>query len=192
MLISLMGSHGTGKTSVFDIIRNKNPQWQYFTEGVRHQVPSFAYEDPYKIIEEVGVGGFQLMNINSWSVIDPGVNSILDPRKNIVTDRSSIDNYAYYLDLKNTKQDFDSEKLIKGMAKHYASFVDLFVYFPIGLFPLEGDNMRPDDIDYQKRINEQIQVAFNELEVPSSKIHKLESIDLDERVTEVLNIILNF
>jgi len=186
--MSLVGSHGVGKTKVYNLIKERNPSWQCFSEGVRHQVPSFGYEDPYKILDEIGIGAFELMNINSWSVVDPKVNTTLDPRINILTDRSSVDSFGYYLALRKSQADFDVGGLVKGMAKYYASLVDIFVYFPIGPFPLKGDKMRPNDKEYQKLVDEKILVAFKELGVPESKIHRLRSVKIDERVEEVLKL----
>ena len=116
-------------------------------------------------------------------------NTALDPKQDIVTDRSSVDNYAYYLSLKKSKQDLAAEKLIKGMAKHYASLVDIFVYFPTGVFPLEGDKMRPSDVRYQLKVDKNILRAFSELGVKRSRIHTLKSANLNDRLEEVLKLI---
>ena len=126
------------------------------------------------------------MNINSWSVIDPKVNTLLNPNVNIITDRSAIDNYAYYLFHRISDQDFDAETLLRNMAKHYASLNDIFVYFPIGKIPLEGDDMRPESTQYQAQIDRKINLAIKKLEVSESKIYHLKSVDLEERIDEVL------
>lgn len=186
MLLSLIGAGGTGKTEVFKKIKEKHPGWQYFTEGVRHQVPAFGYNNPYEIVDKLGIAAFELMNINSWSVIDPKVNTILNPKVNIVTDRSSIDNYAYYLLHRISKQDFEAETLIRNMAKYYASLTDIFVYFSIGKIPLVSDNMRPESLEYQQKIGLKIDQAIKQLDIPESKIYPLNSISLNERVEEIL------
>jgi len=104
MLVSLVGSIGVGKTTIFNQIKKRYPQWQYFTEGVRHQTLDFGYKNPYKIVDEIGIGAFELMNINSWSVIDHKSNTALNLKNNIVTDRSAVDNFAYYLLHKKIRQ----------------------------------------------------------------------------------------
>ncbi len=185
MLIALIGSHGTGKTTVFDAIKKIRPQWQYFSEGVRHQVPAFGFTDPHQIVGEIGIGAFELMNINSWSIIDPQVNSLFNRKIPTFMDRSPIDNYAYYLTLKG-ENDVKFEKLVRGMAKHYAGIIDLFVYFPIGIFPLKGDDMRPDDKEYQKRLDQNFREALKELGIPESKIYALKAITVKGRVEEIL------
>ena len=188
MIISLVGSHGTGKTAVFEQIRLKHPEYQYFKEGVRHQVPSFGYGDPYKIVDEYGIGIFEVMNINSWSVIDPNVNTRLDTNGTIVTDRSSVDNYAYFLTLKK-QGDIKLQRIIKQMAEYYASLVDRFVYFPTGAVRLQKDHMRPGGDNYQKSVDENIRKAFEDLGVPKPKIHHLQSYSVEERVEEVLGLV---
>jgi len=189
MILALTGSHGTGKTTIFEAIKAGCPDYLYFSEGVRHQVPAFGYSDPHKIVDEIGIGAFELMNINSWSVIDYKVNTALDLKTTIITDRSSIDNYGYYLTLKNKSVDSKVEKLVKNMARYYASLIDIFVYFPIGVFPLKADNMRSGDEDYQNRLDENIMKTFSEFEVPQSKIYRLKPTTVEERVNEILKLI---
>src|SRR3989338_6977457 len=122
MVIALIGSHGTGKTTVFfEEMRKQRPDLIYFSEGVRHQSPAFGYGDPEGVCEKYGVGAFGLMNMNSWSVIDPKHNTTLDQHAVVVCDRSALDNYAYYLALRNTEEDFKFEPLLAGMARHYVS-----------------------------------------------------------------------
>ena len=188
MLVALVGSQGTGKTTVFNKIKEIHPEYQFFTEGVRHQMPAFGYKDPYEIVDELGIGAFELMNINSWSVIDPKLNTALNLEKNIITDRSAADNYAYYLCLRQTPADFASERLLKSMAKYYASLVDVFVYFPLSTIPLVGDDMRKDSKDHQKNVDLAILDSFDALKVPKTKIYTLKAVGLEDRVKEVLTL----
>ncbi|MBI2547742.1 AAA family ATPase [Candidatus Woesearchaeota archaeon] len=188
MKFALIGSHGTGKTTVFEQIRVTHPEFQYFQEGVRHQVPSFGFESPYDIIDRIGIGAFELMNLNSWSVIDPAVNSTLDPTRTIITDRSAIEGYAYFLSLK-TERDNGVAELIRHMSRHYASLIDTFVYFPIGVFPLSGDQMRPCRPDFQREVDDKVRVALQELDVPMDKVYRLQSKDIEGRVNEILEVI---
>lgn len=197
MITALVGAHGTGKTTVFNVLKERHPEWAYFTEGVRHQAPAFGYGSPYHIVEEVGIGAFELLNLNSWSVIDPAVNTLLDPERRVVTDRSAVDNYAYFLTLKRQTDDPQLqeinarvEPLVRKMARHYASLVDRFIYFPIGKFPLVGDDMRPADTEYQQQMAREMGFAFHSLNVPQIKIHTLEALTIDDRVEEVLQVIL--
>lgn len=189
MITALIGSHGTGKSTVFEELKPHIPEANFFTEGVRHQTPSFGYDNPYQLIGKFGVGAFELVNINSWSVIDPGVNSLLSKTDVVITDRSAVDNYAYFLTLAASEEDLKLLPLIRNMARHYASLVDKYIYFPTGNIELVGDDMRPSDIEYQERVASNIELALDELGVPESKVHQLGSIIVSERVKEVLRVI---
>ncbi|HLF54792.1 MAG TPA: AAA family ATPase [Candidatus Nanoarchaeia archaeon] len=187
--ISLIGSHGTGKTTIFDKIKEQRPELRYFRESVREFVPALGYASPWDLVREFGIGPFELMNMNSWAVMDPAQNSLLQQNDTIVTDRSAIDNFAYYLTLCTGQTDFDVEELLKRMGQYYASLTTKFVYFPIGAIPLKGDDMRPSDSDLQRRVDENISRAFRILRVPEQKVHLLKSTTIDGRTKEVLEVI---
>ncbi len=189
MVIALIGSHGTGKTTVFEALKQSKPEWLFFSEAVRHQSRVFGYHDPYQVTEKLGIGVFELMNINAWSVIDPLVNSALNPEKIIITDRSAVDNYGYYLAMRETEFDAKIETLLRGMAAHYASLVDIFVYFPIGKFPLQGDELRKGSVLHQSEIEHGIQGALCELNVVHNKLYYLKSTTVHERTEEITHLI---
>jgi thymidylate kinase len=188
MNIALIGSHGTGKTTVFNRLKNDYPQFHYLKEGVRVQMPGYGYKNPYDFIDQFGIGVFEVMNINSWTVIDPQLNTLID-KTSIIMDRSTIDNYAYYLALRETELDFKLEPLLKKMAYYFTEFVDLYVYFPINVIPLVNDEMRIGDQEYQKKIDESLKQALKFLEVDQSKIHHLLATTVDNRVNEIISLI---
>lgn len=190
MLLSLIGSHGTGKTSVFKVLKEKHPEWQYFTEGVRHQVPAFGYQSPYDLVADHGICVFEIMNINSWSVIDSRVNPLIGSNMPIITDRSAVDNLAYFLTEKRTQRDEVVEPLVRAMAQHYASLVDRFVYFPVGVFPLVGDEMRKSDLTHQMDVDQNVVRALQELNISEVKVHLLQAKSIEERVEEIERLII--
>ena len=93
MTIALIGAHGTGKTTVFNLLKSAKPDWQFFGEGVRHLMTAYGYKDPYEMVSEIGAGAFQLMNVNAWSVIDPEANGQFDKNKVAVCDGAVISNF---------------------------------------------------------------------------------------------------
>lgn len=185
--IALIGTHGVGKTIIFEELKKAHIDYSFFSEGVRHQVTALGYKNPYEIVDEVGIGAFELFNINSWSVIDK-TNTLLKEDSVIITDRSAVDNYAYFLTLKKTETDEMLNPLLLKAAKHYAGLIDLFIYFPIK-FKLVGDDMRPDDVDLQQRVDKNIHLALEILGIPKEKIYNLNNDSVQERVVEINQVI---
>jgi len=185
MIVALIGSHGTGKTSVFDALRKKFPGHLYFSEAVRHQASAFGYKDPDSLTGEIGVAAFELMNMNAWSVIDKKMNGYLNERSVIITDRSAIDNYGYYLTRRKSPQDFQAGALLKNMARHYTRLIDVFVYFPLGPVTLKKDRIRRGDHGYQTAVDSNIKKILKEFGIPGRRIHVLSSGSIKGRVNEI-------
>ncbi len=75
------------------------------------------------------------------------------------------------------------------MAIYYASLVDIFIYFPMGVFPLVGDDMRSSDTKHQEEHDQNLKKTFQELGVPNSKIYYLKQHTVKDRVAEIISII---
>lgn len=183
----MFGAHGTGKTTILDNIKKMHPEYFYIKEPIRHQTTAFGYKTPWEIEKEVTEAVYEIMNMNFFSVIDKECNPYLKPEKTVIIDRSPIDVYAYYLAERKEKLDYKIENLLKNMALYYNGLIDLFVYFPIGKIPLIGDEMRPDDPKYQKKVDKYMKKSIKELNVPNDKIYTLNSISIGDRVNEVLH-----
>jgi hypothetical protein len=189
MKIALIGSHGTGKTEVSIALRQVRPNFIYFAEPVRHQIPAFGYATTKDIVDPYGIGSFELLNINNWGVTDPAVNTLLSPTATVVQDRSAVDNYGYYLTLRRSEQDYLLEDLVRRMATYYAGLVDQYFYFPTGVFPLVNDDLRIGDTDYQEKVGQNIQAALPILGVNSERVHILQAHDVEGRVAEILKVL---
>ncbi len=191
MIIALIGAQGTGKTTIFNELGRCLPRSSFFSEGTRHQMPSFGFGNPYELIDQHGVGVFEVLTINAWATTDEVTNTLLAKAKNnlVITDRCAVDNYAYYLTLKAGAQDEQLGELIRQMAVHYTQLVDRFIYFPTGRIPLVADRMRPDNTAYQQAVDTNIWKALQDLRVDPQKIHSLEAVGIDERVAEVLSVL---
>ena len=149
-----------------------------------------SYQSPYDLVVDYGIGVFEVMNINSWSVIDQKVNPLLNNAVPIITDRSAVDNLAYFLTEQRTSQDKVVEPLVRAMAQHYASLVDRFVYFPVGVFPLVGDEMRKRDVEHQEVVDRNVIRALQELGISEKKIYRLRAETIEERVREIEQLII--
>ena len=187
--IALIGSHGTGKTTVFEELKKRKPDYKYFSSSVRHMMPILGYKNAWELTEKMGAGQFELMNMNSWAVIDPKQNTQLKMGDTVITDRSAVDCSAYYLTLRDKAADYELCDVLKKIAKHYASLVTSFIYFPAGVFPLKGDEIRPNDERLQKKVDLNIPRALHWLDVPEKRLYHLRSATVEDRVEEVLGFV---
>jgi len=185
--ISLMGSHGTGKTTVYEAIQKRHPDFVYFSGPVRRLLPALGYTDVWQPIQAGGRAVFELVNMSTWVRIDPELNTCLKPGGTIVTDRSVVDSCAYYL-TDATERDLQFDGLLRRLARHYASLTNKFVYFPAGVFPLKDDGVRPG-ADFQTQVDAHFAAALRFIGIPESKVHRLQSTAIEDRVEEVLQVI---
>ncbi|MCX6708635.1 MAG: AAA family ATPase [Candidatus Woesearchaeota archaeon] len=188
MTIALCGSLGTGKSTVLEEMQEIRPDWVYFKENVRHQTKVFGYKNPWEIEKLASPEAFELMNMNSFSVIDPEMNPLIKDKK-IFIDGGPANIFAYYLLDRKTPVNRGAEEVMTRMGTHYAGLIKTFVYFPIGAIPLVGDGMRPDDPKYQKRLDQAIEETFKRLKIPTKRIHLLRAISIEDRVKEIMQLV---
>ena len=188
MTIALCGSLGTGKSTVLEEMQEIRPDWVYFKENVRHQTKAFGYKNPWEIEKLASPEAFELMNMNSFSVIDPEMNPLIIGKKAFI-DGGPANIFAYYLLDRKTPVNRGAEEVMTRMGKYYAGLIKMFVYFPIGAIPLVGDGMRPDDPKYQKRIDQAIEETFKRLKIPTKRIHLLRATSIEDRVKEIMQLV---
>ncbi len=186
MNIALIGAHGVGKTTVLERMKVLRPDMIFFDENVRRLTKIFGMSTPFNIIEQYGTGVLALASLNASSVADPEMNNTLDLQRHSISDRGGVDQLAYFLSFREKLLDIILEPLIRAAAKHRVGLVDVFVYFPIGVFPLVGDEMRPAEIDVQRRVDDAIHQALRELEIPPKCVHYLQAVEVEERVQEII------
>lgn len=189
-IIGLSGTHGTGKTSTLESLQKENLDWMFLHESARHVARSFKYSDPLAIRTDVGEGVLIVLLLECFKVLDPEYNPSIKKESVVVIDRSPLDYWAYYLELRDAsyEPDMQVENLIRNMVEHYLSFFDKIVYFPIDTIPLKEDDMRPSDDIYYGNVDTQLQSSFIEFGVPSSRIYNLESVDLFGRTREIIQL----
>ena len=154
MKIGLCGSHSTGKTSLINEFIKLHPDYISVIEGIRNVV------NKYNIQEEYKKGNETLQFIYAY-------NHIIQIREldNFISDRTLIDNYAYYLS-------FDFEKKFKHMYKDLIlsnlNKYDIICYIPIE-FECENDNFRFGK-SFQKTIDECILEILNNFNIETVTI----------------------
>jgi len=143
MRIAFIGSHGTGKTTTIKKIQSLRKDWIYLTESTRHIVPLLGFNNAYEIVEKYGIAFYEGIIMGQWCIIDHNYNSFYDLSDDdiMIIDRSPLDNLAYYYILRE-KFEHKHEFLLKKIADYYLTFIDYYIFFPIGIFDFEPDQMQ--------------------------------------------------
>lgn len=174
MNIALIGSHGTGKTTVIDYLKRKYPQHHFYGDIFRELASRLGYERPRAIADESGITPYVSAALNAYHHVEQPA----------IFDQGPVVIYAYYL----AYLDRDRGKVtpfVEKLAMHHAQLVDHYIYFPVGKIPLITDDMRPGELDFQKKVDECIQRALEACGVPADRVYTVESIGIADRVKEV-------
>jgi len=114
--VALIGSSSTGKTTVFELLKNKLPKWEFINESTR-TVSSFGYP-----INEEGTNETQLA-ISSFHL-----KSLLQPY-NLILDRCYLDLLVYSEGVNSI--DSKTFNYIKSIWEEVKDHYSHFIYFPI-------------------------------------------------------------
>ena len=139
--IALVGASSTGKTTVYELLKNKLPKYEFVNESTR-TVGDYGFP-----INEKGTDATQLA-ISSFHL-----EALLKPY-NLILDRCYLDLivYSHYmenLDLKVLKYIEDTWNRVKSEYTHY-------IYFPIE-FDSVDDGVRSVNEDWRKKIDSSFQ-----------------------------------
>lgn len=167
--IALVGASSTGKTTVYELLKNKLPKYEFINESTR-TVAKYGFP-----INENGTDATQLA-ISSFHL-----EALLKPY-NLVLDRCYMDVLVYtcFMDgLDRGTYDFihDTWSRIKGEYTHY-------VYFPIE-FESVDDGVRSVNEDWRKKIDERFKSELEEVRQPYLTITGSPM----QRVDQILNFI---
>ena len=135
--IALVGASSTGKTTVYELLKNKLPKYEFVNESTR-TVGSYGFP-----INEKGTDATQLA-ISSFHL-----EALLQPY-NLVLDRCYMDLIVYShfmegIEEKTLRYIEDTWNRIKGEYTHY-------VYFPIE-FDSVDDGVRSVNEDWRKKVD---------------------------------------
>ena len=138
--IALVGASSTGKTTVFELLKNKFPKYEFINESTR-KVAEYGFP-----INENGTSETQLA-ISSFHL-----EALLKPF-NSVLDRCYMDLIVYtnHMDVDDCTKDYIEETWhrVKGEYTHY-------IYFPIE-FESVDDGVRSINEDWRKKIDSSFQ-----------------------------------
>lgn len=167
--IALVGASSTGKTTVYELLKNKLPKYEFINESTR-TVASYGFP-----INENGTDATQLA-ISSFHL-----EALLKPY-NLVLDRCYMDVLVYTcfmngIDIGTYQFIQDTWNRIKGEYTHY-------IYFPIE-FESVDDGVRSVNEEWRKRIDERFKSELETVRQPYLTITGSPM----QRVEQILNFI---
>ena len=136
MRVALIGSHNTGKTTVFEMLKqNKDLSHYYFAPEPTHEI----VDCDFKInAESTDCSQLAMLSIYMENMLP----------QNSIQDRCILDNYVYaaYLNRKGIISNNVVRFIWKKVLNHVKEY-DYFFYFPIK-FPLQDNNFRSVNINF--------------------------------------------
>lgn len=134
--IALVGASSTGKTTVYELLKNKLPKWEFVNESTR-TVASYGFA-----INEQGTDETQLA-ISSFHLA-----ALLQPY-NLVLDRCYMDLVVYtdFTEVSNKTREYISYMWDK-VQNEYTHFI----YFPIE-FPSVDDGVRSVNEEWREKVD---------------------------------------
>jgi nicotinamide riboside kinase len=173
---SISGTHSVGKTTL-----------------VNNLIESLKDSVSIKLIPEMAreliAKGFLLnKDITEWGVINYVTEYLYHERSIcadiVLSDRSLIDLLAYIKTNKSEKIRKKYIQLVEEVVFEESKRFDNYFYLPIE-FPLSLDGIRPSDIDYQKEVNNTLNMLFRYYNIQPTLI----SGSVDKRLKDCLHII---
>jgi hypothetical protein len=176
MKIFLTGAHGTGKSTVnYELIKLKQFESYIQMDSVTSKFAKAEadFKDPAKL--KKFQTEFSLYCFQKY------ISDI-----NLISSRSFSDIYAYskyqYMKYGDIRYKLISDLSI-DLCRDLKDFK--MIYFPI-MFDLESTKLRSSNVDFQREIDSLIREFY---EITKIRYHKLESIDINDRVSEILEYI---
>ena len=154
MRIALVGSHGTGKTTLLKAIEasGKFDGYRKITEVSRSLIEELGF-NPL-----VGESTYEKKHDFEWKIFKKQVEEENKSPK-FVSDRSIFDILAYASTLLDTI-DFAHFHTTVHQLRYERYPYDLLVFVPIE-FPMEKDGIRPEDEEYRHEIERRMQKLLN-------------------------------
>lgn len=146
--IALIGASSTGKTTVYELLKNKLPKYEFINESTR-TVASYGFP-----INEIGTSETQLA-ISSFHL-----EALLQPY-NLVLDRCYMDLFVYskFMDKISVEAYNYIEATWGRVKKEYTHYI----YFPIE-FEAVDDGVRSINEEWRRKVDNAFQEELRDLE----------------------------
>lgn len=159
--VTITGAHGVGKTSLIDALENQAPNCEDISV-IREPAREIAKFGFY-VNEKISLDGV-------FEYLAYCLTAVRQVRtKLIVTDRSILDLYAYTRDQFPHRFSRSLEKLIVEQIHAEKYRTSLYIYLPIE-FPMEQDELRPADREYQAHIDYVIRELLDHFQLPTLEV----------------------
>lgn len=169
MKIIILGSHGTGKTTLSRQLYNCLRQKHEAKKGEKRKLGEVKWTFLPEAPKQASLVGFGIEKKNKktsleseWWIIAKQLEMELLTPEPWLADKCLIDllAYAYYL----FPEEKDFLKVIHKIVKHNVGY-DLVFYLPSGEFPIEDDGWRSLDPVFQKKIDEMILKIMSDMKI---------------------------
>ena len=147
--VALVGASSTGKTTVYELLKNKLPKYEFINESTR-TVKKYGFP-----INEQGTSETQLA-ISSFHL-----EALLTP-SNLLLDRGYMDLVVYtrYMNVSETTRNY-IEETFERIYKEYTHYI----YFPIE-FAAVDDGERSVNEEWRETIDQEFQNILGDLDQP--------------------------
>lgn len=174
--IVIIGSAGTGKTTLVEKLRKKL-KLKFIPEQARIICSNLGYKNIYEIKD---CNSFRFKVLKSQIILEEKLNRF-------ISDRSTIDCWAHWIRWSiNSAKSEDSEKYF-NQAKTQALKYSHIIYIPRTIKPRK-DGFRWNNKHYQNQIDRLIRETLLDWEL-MHKTHIVQSTNINERVKEILPLV---
>lgn len=148
--IALIGASSTGKTTVYELLKNKLPGYTFINESTRTvQKYGFAINEEGTLATQLAISSFHLQALLTM--------------QNTVYDRCYMDLLVYSKCLDSIHE--DQLKFIQDIWESVAGRYTHFIYFPIEFKSVE-DGVRSVNEDWRTKVDKQFQYELGRVAVP--------------------------